>query len=89
MKTCIQLIRSFQVSTGKIFRPKHIVICDQTYISYLEKYFDKQPDNIQKFATRTRHTNCHGPWWCSWGSTRVFGKSNRDLEYAIFTVKFL
>ena len=57
--------------------------------SYLEKYFDKQPEHTVKFAVSPLvpecnvFTNCHGPQCCSRVSTRVFGKSNRNLEYVI------
>jgi hypothetical protein len=58
----------------------------------VKKYFDKRTARHKicsklesKFTTGTRHvyTNSNSPWWCSWVSTRVFGKSNRDLEYVI------
>ena len=49
----------------------------------------KQPEHTVKFAVSPLvpecnvFTNCHGPQCCSRVSTRVFGKSNRNLEYVI------
>jgi hypothetical protein len=93
MKTCMHLkcnnlnrVNSF-ASSFNAYRPKHIVLCNQIFIlAYLEKYFDKQPESICDETMRRCNvsTNWHGPWWCSRGSIGVFGKSNRDLEYAIF-----
>ena len=54
--------------------------------SYLEKYFDKQPEhtvNARFWPECNVFTNCHGPQCCSRVSTGVFGKSNRNLEYVI------
>jgi hypothetical protein len=77
-------INSF-VSMGKIIRPKHIncYLWSNFHLT-LKNIFDKKPDiNLQQ-ATRHMFTNCNRSWWCSWVSCRVFGKSNRDLEYVIF-----
>ncbi len=65
--------------------------------SYLEKYFDEQPEHTVQFAVSHLQwplvtaenvlnvfTNCHGPRCCSRVATSVFGKLNRDLEYVIF-----
>jgi hypothetical protein len=57
-----------------------------------KKYFDKQPDIkiCSKLESKFQQVrgilfNSPCPWWCSWVSTRVFGKTNRDLEYVIFS----
>jgi hypothetical protein len=69
-----QWIHSFQISMGyKITRPKHNVICDQTFIlpCNLKNIFDEKPDvknisinSLTKFAASWNQNFTTGPATC-------------------------